>query len=259
LHDAAPPQHACPDAPQGAHMPAFPIPAPWQDRPDSQALVPKPVQHAPPFDPHAVHIDVAVPPSVVAGVVVQRVPEAVQVPPPTPPPQQGSPTAPQFAPAIVWHDPFVHMPLVPPPMQVAPLAMHIPPVQQPPPVQVLAGQQAWPVPPQLAPAAPPAPATAPPAPLPLRPPRPPLTPPRPVDTPPPPPAPLGVLLPPPQAAKPSEKAVTMTRNRDLTSPPAPQTICACRFSMDQISRRRKPSNTRGPRGPRGCFQSFGSV
>jgi hypothetical protein len=82
-------------------MPAVPAPAPWHDRPDSQALAPKPAQHAPPLVPQAVHIDVAVPPSAAAGVVVQRVPDAVQVPPPAPPPQQGSPTAPQLVPLIV--------------------------------------------------------------------------------------------------------------------------------------------------------------
>ena len=44
-----------------------------------------------------------------------------------------------------------------PPPQVAPAATHIPPTQQPPPVQVLDAQQAWPAVPQTGPAAPPTP------------------------------------------------------------------------------------------------------
>jgi hypothetical protein len=147
---------------------------------------------------------------------------------------------------------LVHIPVVPPPVQVAPLATHIPPVQQPPLSQVLAGQQAWPVPPQLAPVAPPAlavvvppvPPLRPPVP-PLRPPVPPLVPPSPPVTPPPPPPapPLGVLL--PHAAKPSERAATATRNSDLTSPP--KTMSALRFFIDQISRGREVVDVRGPR------------
>ena len=46
----------------------------------------------------------------------------------------------------VPHAPFMHMPRLPP--QVAPLARHMAPTQQPPALHVLAAQQAWPVPPQ---------------------------------------------------------------------------------------------------------------
>jgi hypothetical protein len=65
---------------------------------------------------------------------------------PPPPPQQGSPTAPQaMVPPLPFgrsQDPFMHMPCVPLPVQVAPAATHIAPMQQPPPSHVLAAQQA---------------------------------------------------------------------------------------------------------------------
>src|SRR5262245_11731024 len=89
----------------------------------------------------------------------QRAPDAVQVmkpkPPPPPPPstaappQQVSPTAPQAAPLAFLHDPFEQVPVVPSPMQVEPLAMHIPATQQPPDWQVLAAQHPRPGAPQL--------------------------------------------------------------------------------------------------------------
>jgi hypothetical protein len=73
----------------------------------------------------------------------QRAPEAVQVPPSPASlaPQHAWPTAPQ-ATVPFWHDPFVQVPAVPPPMQVIPAATHFPPAQQPPPSQVFAAQQA---------------------------------------------------------------------------------------------------------------------
>jgi len=223
LHEVTPPQQACPDAPQGAHIPALPAPAPWHDRPDWQAFAPPPRQQAPPFVPHAVHIDVAAPPSTAAAVVVHLVPEAVQVPPPRPPPQQAWSSAPQLTPPSVWQEPLLHIPAVPPPMHVAPLATHIPPVQQPPPLQVLAAQQGRPVPPQVAPTAPPTPAVVPPAP--------PLRPPTPTATPPPPPAPpLTGPPPPPQAAKLSERASTRAKDTGPASRP-PSTLCTHRFSI----------------------------
>ena len=46
---------------------------------------------------------------------------------------------------------------VPPPVQVDPLAWHMLPTQQPPALQLLAAQQRWPSPPQVAPVDPPAP------------------------------------------------------------------------------------------------------
>jgi hypothetical protein len=65
---------------------------------------------------------------------------------PPPPPQQVSPTAPQGVvpplPSGRAQDPFMHMPIVPLPVQVAPAATHMAPMQQPPPSQVLAAQQA---------------------------------------------------------------------------------------------------------------------
>jgi hypothetical protein len=59
----------------------------------------------------------------------------------------------------------MHIPAVPPPMQVAPAAMHMLPTQQPPPLQVLIAQQAWPGAPQVGAFEPPAPVILPPAPV----------------------------------------------------------------------------------------------
>jgi hypothetical protein len=127
LLQVAPAQHASPLAPQGAQLvPASP--AAWHERPVVQAFAPPPAQHSSPRAPHALHIP-----------AVHRAPDAVQVigPPPMPPsgaapPQQAWLTAPQAVPLAVWHDPLLHVPLVPLPVQAAPLAVHIPPTQQPP-------------------------------------------------------------------------------------------------------------------------------
>jgi hypothetical protein len=113
-----------------------------------QAFPPPPAQHSSPRLPHAAHVP-----------AVHRAPDAVQVigaPPPMPPsgaapPQQGWLTAPQVAPLAVLHDPLLHVPVVPLPVQVAPLAMHMPPTQQPPLLQLFAAQQACPAAPQLVP------------------------------------------------------------------------------------------------------------
>jgi hypothetical protein len=115
------------------HVAAIPAPPPLQASPVSQAMAPAPPQQAWPMVPHAVHMAAAP-----IAPAVQRAPAPVQVPTP-PPAQQGSPTEPQAMP-MFWHEPFVHMPRLPP--QVAPLARHIPPAQQPPASQVLAAQQA---------------------------------------------------------------------------------------------------------------------
>jgi hypothetical protein len=110
--------------------------------------MPPPAQHSSPRAPQAAHIP-----------AVQRAPDAVQVigpPPPMPPsgaapPQQAWLTAPHAVPDAVWHDPLLQVPLVPLPVQAAPLAVHMPPTQQPPLWQLFAAQQAWPAAPQLVP------------------------------------------------------------------------------------------------------------
>ncbi|HTA18630.1 MAG TPA: hypothetical protein VK989_05025 [Polyangia bacterium] len=100
-----------------------------------------PVQHSPPADPHAAHL-------ASAPVPAQTAPEAVQVRPA----QHASPTPPQGV-AVVPQAPFMHMPrfrrAAP---HVEPEAEQVPATQQPPLLQVLAAQQAWPVPPHVAPA-----------------------------------------------------------------------------------------------------------
>jgi hypothetical protein len=89
---------------------------------------------------------------------VQLAPDAVQTlaaPPPPPDAQQTWVSAPQATPAAFWHDPLVHVPVVPaPPLQAVPAARHCPPTQHPPPLQVLAAQHAWPAPPHGGPPAP---------------------------------------------------------------------------------------------------------
>jgi len=52
-------------------------------------------------------------------------------------------------PPLVWHDPFEQVPLVPAPVQVDPLPIHLPATQHPPPWQLFAAQQALPAVPQL--------------------------------------------------------------------------------------------------------------
>src|SRR6188768_1670631 len=122
----------------------------WHERPARQpvAIGPPPVQHAWPVPPHATHI-----------IVEHCAPEAVQVAPP-PVPQQAWPTAPHAI-APVPHEPLLHVPAVPPPMHIEPAAVHSPPMQQPPLLQVLAAQHACPGPPHVL-AAPPVPAWPPP-------------------------------------------------------------------------------------------------
>src|SRR5262245_1104629 len=119
-----------------------------------------PPQQAWPEPPQATHI-----------LLVQRAPEAVQKVLPKLPPPHCCPMAPQGMP-MRWQEPFMHIP--PPPPHMVPLPWHWPRTQQPPLLQVLAAQQAWPGPPQFAPE-PPAPPAAPPAP----PPEPPVLPPLP--------------------------------------------------------------------------------
>jgi len=63
--------------------------------------------------PHASHIDVPPPPG-----LTQIAPDAVQVIPTPPPPQQVWLRAPQ-----VPHDPFMHIPAVPLPVHVEPAPM----------------------------------------------------------------------------------------------------------------------------------------
>ena len=127
----APGQQACPSAPQGSQR--MPPSAAWQVFPAVHEFAPPPaVQHGWPVEPHASQVPIA-----------QRAPGAVQVPP-TPAslvPQHACVAAPQSA-VPFWHEPLMHMPEVPPPVQVAPPAMHMLPTQQPPLLQVLAAQQA---------------------------------------------------------------------------------------------------------------------
>jgi hypothetical protein len=151
----APAQHGDPAA-QLSQVRAMPPPGFAQARPPLQLLAGL-AQHCMPLAPQAVHI--AAPPPMPA---VQRAPGAVQVPMPPipPPPQHAWPTAPQGAPASPTQEPFMHMPAVP--AQFAPLARHVAPEQQPPLLQELPAQQAWPVPPQFAAAPPAPPAPAPP-------------------------------------------------------------------------------------------------
>jgi hypothetical protein len=151
----APAQQAWPLAPHAPHVSMFM--APWQDRPDAQRFAPWPPQHAPPEVPQATHVDGA--PIAPARQTAPGAVQEVLPPPPAPPPQQGSPTAPHrtVPPSVPsrWHDPLEHVPAVPPPMHSDPLAVQVPPVQQPPALQVLAAQQGWLVPPQFAPGVPP--------------------------------------------------------------------------------------------------------
>ena len=140
-------QQGWPEPPQVSHVETCP-PSPaavWQARPAVQALAPPPnppPQHSAPSVPQATHIPIA-----------QRACDAVHIPPP--PPQQGCPIAPHAVPALL-HDPFMHIPSAPPP-QVVPLAWQVLATQQPPPLQVLAAQHAWPSPPHAGAPAPPAP------------------------------------------------------------------------------------------------------
>jgi hypothetical protein len=148
---AFPAQQACPLPPQDMHIcvAGMPIIAamPWQERPVSQRFAPWPPQHAPPELPQLTHVDGA--PMAPAW---QTAPEAVQVMPPPPPPQQGWPTAPHGSVPPSgrsrWHEPPLHVPAVPPPMHSDVAAVHVPPVQQPPEMQVLAAQHICPGAPQ---------------------------------------------------------------------------------------------------------------
>jgi hypothetical protein len=128
----APGQQPCPSAPHASQRIAPPSTA-WQEFPAVHEFAPPPaVQHGWPAEPHASQVPIA-----------QRAPGAVQVPP-TPAslvPQHACVAAPQSA-VPFWHEPLMHMPEVPPPVQVAPPAMHMLPTQQPPLLQVLAAQQA---------------------------------------------------------------------------------------------------------------------
>jgi hypothetical protein len=163
----APAQQAEPAAPQAMHMPG-PVPGSLQPRPDWQVLPgqqrwPEPPQGwqvsgmpiapvvqarplwhelvPPPKPPPPAQQAWLAPPQATHMLLVQRAPGAVQKAPPKLPPQHCCMTAPQGMP-MRWHDPFMHMPVVPPPMQAVPLARHWPPMQQPPLLQVLAAQQA---------------------------------------------------------------------------------------------------------------------
>jgi hypothetical protein len=105
----------------------------WQVCPAVHAFAPvPPPQQAWPVPPHASQVPIA-----------HRAPLAVQVPPlpASGKPQQACVTAPQSV-VPFWHEPFMHMPEVPPPVQVAPPAMQFPATQQPPLLQVLAAQHA---------------------------------------------------------------------------------------------------------------------
>ena len=61
-------------------------------------------------------------------------------------------------PAASWHEPLLQVPVtpLPPPVQLAPLAWHMFPTQQPPALHEFAAQQRCPSPPQVAPEEPPA-------------------------------------------------------------------------------------------------------
>jgi len=89
---------------------------------------------------------------------VHSVPEAVHVvnvtcapprpPAPVAPPQHVWLKPPQAAPVMVWHDPLLQVPVVPAPVQAAPLARHVPPTQHPSALHAFAAQQTCPDPPQ---------------------------------------------------------------------------------------------------------------
>jgi hypothetical protein len=103
----------------------------WQLLPDLHWFAPPPVQQASPALPHVSQVP-----------MLQRAPDAVQVPPMPASlvPQQGCVAAPQRV-VPFWHEPLMHMPEVPLPVQVAPPAMQFPPTQQPPLLHVFAAQQ----------------------------------------------------------------------------------------------------------------------
>ncbi len=244
----APAQHAPPGAPHIMHMRGMPPPGFAQPRPALHTL---PGQHTSPFAPHAMQVCVAVGPwhdrpvpqrwraeaaaqqaaplaphaRHIAGAPIapatQIAPDAVQVPMPcrrrrrhsTPHRRRrrercrrrrrcAGTIRPCRCPGATAHAQRSR-------------AMHALATQHPPPLQVLAAQQAWPEPPQIGAAAPPAPVVEPPAPV--------VEPPAPVVEPPAPVVPPAPSQPPAPVVEPPAPVVEPPAARDASNRPRPRT------------------------------------